>query len=82
MTAFIYVTHLKIKLYERREHNYSLRVRNCKMASGSAHLSSSKLNLGLLRDFYRREFLECIDRCMGTKVRITTAMVSSKDFIL
>ena len=38
------------------------------MASGAAHLSSSKLNLGLLRDFYRREFLECIDRCLGTKV--------------
>ncbi|XP_025089148.1 vacuolar protein sorting-associated protein 33A-like isoform X2 [Pomacea canaliculata] len=40
------------------------------MASGSAHLSSSKLNLGLLRDFYRREFLECIDRCMGTKALV------------
>ena len=38
------------------------------MASGAAHLSSSKLNLGLLRDFYRREFLECIDKCLGTKV--------------
>ncbi|XP_070204559.1 vacuolar protein sorting-associated protein 33A-like isoform X1 [Littorina saxatilis] len=37
------------------------------MATGAAHLSSSKLNLGLLRDFYRREFLECIDKCLGTK---------------
>ncbi|XP_076434715.1 vacuolar protein sorting-associated protein 33A-like [Babylonia areolata] len=37
------------------------------MATGAAHLSSSKLNLGLLRDFYRREFLESIDKCLGTK---------------
>lgn len=33
-------------------------------------MSSSKLNLGLLRDFYRREFLDCIDKCLGTKALV------------
>lgn len=34
----------------------------------AAHLTSGKVNLGLLRDFYRKEFLDCLDKCMGTKV--------------
>ncbi|XP_059169291.1 vacuolar protein sorting-associated protein 33A-like isoform X2 [Physella acuta] len=38
--------------------------------SGAAHLNTSKLNLGILRDFYRREFLECIDKCIGSKALV------------
>lgn len=34
----------------------------------AAHLTTGKVNLGLLRDSYRREFIECLDRCPGTKV--------------
>ncbi|CAI9744345.1 sorting-associated 33A-like isoform X2 [Octopus vulgaris] len=33
----------------------------------AAHLTTGKVNLGLLRDSYRREFIECLDRCPGTK---------------
>ncbi|XP_071092847.1 vacuolar protein sorting-associated protein 33A-like isoform X1 [Haliotis cracherodii] len=40
------------------------------MAAGGAHLSSGKINLSLLRDFYRREFLECLDKCLGTKALV------------
>ncbi|XP_064612161.1 vacuolar protein sorting-associated protein 33A-like [Liolophura sinensis] len=36
----------------------------------AAHLSSGKVNLGLLRDFYRKEFLDCLDKCMGTKALV------------
>ncbi|KAK3771335.1 hypothetical protein RRG08_024291 [Elysia crispata] len=38
--------------------------------SGAAHLHLGKLNLSILRDFYRREFLECIDKCTGTKALV------------
>ncbi|ESO97948.1 hypothetical protein LOTGIDRAFT_209143 [Lottia gigantea] len=38
--------------------------------SGSSHLSSGKINLGVLRDHYRRELVECIDRCTGTKALV------------
>ncbi|CAG5119015.1 unnamed protein product, partial [Candidula unifasciata] len=40
------------------------------MAAGASHLNSSKLNLGILREFYRREFLESIDKCIGTKALV------------
>ncbi|XP_041347888.1 vacuolar protein sorting-associated protein 33A-like [Gigantopelta aegis] len=40
------------------------------MAALGAHLSSGKINLGLLRDCYRREFLECLDKCLGTKALV------------
>jgi hypothetical protein len=35
--------------------------------TGGTHLSSGKINLGLLRDFYRRELLETLDKCSGSK---------------
>ncbi|CAL1537718.1 unnamed protein product [Lymnaea stagnalis] len=38
--------------------------------SGAAHLNTSKLNLGVLRDYYRRSFLECIDKCKGSKALV------------
>ncbi|KAH9503153.1 Vacuolar protein sorting-associated protein 33A [Bulinus truncatus] len=38
--------------------------------SGASHLNTSKLNLGLLRDYYRRLFLECIDKSSGTKALV------------
>ena len=38
------------------------------MAASSGHLGSGKINLGFLRDYYRRELLECLDKCHGTKV--------------
>ncbi|KAK0047696.1 vacuolar protein sorting-associated protein 33A isoform X1 [Biomphalaria pfeifferi] len=38
--------------------------------SGASHLNTSKLNLGVLRDYYRRLFLECIDKCSGTKALV------------
>ncbi|KAK3088447.1 hypothetical protein FSP39_019326 [Pinctada imbricata] len=40
------------------------------MASGVSHLSSGKINLNLLRDFYRRELLESLDKCLGTKALV------------
>ncbi|KAK6192041.1 hypothetical protein SNE40_003590 [Patella caerulea] len=39
-------------------------------AAGPAHLSSGKINLGVLRDHYRRELIECIDKCTGTKALV------------
>ncbi|XP_070555122.1 vacuolar protein sorting-associated protein 33A-like [Ptychodera flava] len=33
----------------------------------AAHLSSGRLNLGLLREAERRELLECLDKCIGSK---------------
>jgi len=38
------------------------------MASAQAHLSSGKVNLAVLRESYRRELLECLDKCQGSKV--------------
>ena len=40
------------------------------MAAASAHLGSGKINLSSLRDYYRRELLECLDKCNGTKVHL------------
>ncbi|KAL4223148.1 Vacuolar protein sorting-associated protein 33A [Mactra antiquata] len=39
-------------------------------ASGSSHLGTGKINLNHLRDFYRRELLECIDKCSGSKALV------------
>ncbi|KAL5017366.1 hypothetical protein ScPMuIL_006955 [Solemya velum] len=39
-------------------------------ASSASHLASGKINLSLLRDFYRRELLECLDKCLGTKALV------------
>ncbi|XP_052224605.1 vacuolar protein sorting-associated protein 33A-like isoform X2 [Dreissena polymorpha] len=39
-------------------------------ASGGEHLRSGKINLGSLRDFYRRELLEILDKCNGTKALV------------
>ena len=36
----------------------------------ASHLSSGKVNLAVLRENYRRELLECLDRYQGSKVRI------------
>jgi len=33
-----------------------------------SHLSSGRINVSLLRDIYRRELLDYLDRCQGTKV--------------
>ncbi|XP_021346292.1 vacuolar protein sorting-associated protein 33A-like isoform X1 [Mizuhopecten yessoensis] len=38
--------------------------------SAAGHLSTGKINLSLLRDFYRRELLESLDRCSGTKALV------------
>lgn len=38
-----------------------------KMAS---HLSSGRINVSVVRESYRREFLELLDKCHGTKVAI------------
>ena len=34
----------------------------------ASHLSGGRVNLAILRESYRRELLECLDRCAGTKV--------------
>ncbi|XP_045171518.1 vacuolar protein sorting-associated protein 33A-like isoform X2 [Mercenaria mercenaria] len=39
-------------------------------ASGASHLGNGKINLGALRDYYRRELLECLDKCSGTKALV------------
>ncbi|KAL3857445.1 hypothetical protein ACJMK2_012115 [Sinanodonta woodiana] len=39
-------------------------------ASGAQHLSTGKINLGILRDHYRRELLECLDKCIGSKALV------------
>jgi len=39
------------------------------MASQS-HLSGGKVNLAVLRETHRRELLECLDKCQGSKVNI------------
>ncbi|XP_052712538.1 vacuolar protein sorting-associated protein 33A-like isoform X1 [Crassostrea angulata] len=36
----------------------------------TGHLSNGKLNLNLLRDYYRRELLECLDKCLGSKALV------------
>jgi len=38
------------------------------MASSPSHLSGGKVNLAILRESYRRELLECLDKCQGSKV--------------
>ena len=38
------------------------------MASAQAHLSGGRVNLAILRESYRRELLECLDKCQGSKV--------------
>ncbi|WAR01544.1 VP33A-like protein [Mya arenaria] len=40
------------------------------MAGSGNHLGNGKLNLGSLRDYYRRELLECLDKCNGTKALV------------
>ncbi|CAG2204838.1 VPS33A [Mytilus edulis] len=39
-------------------------------STGGSHLSSGKINLSLLRDFYRRELLEALDKCLGSKALV------------
>ncbi len=36
----------------------------------ASHLTSGRVNLGVLRESYRRELLECLDKCVGSKVRL------------
>ncbi len=36
----------------------------------ASHLTSGRVNLGVLRETYRRELLECLDKCIGSKVNI------------
>ena len=47
--------------------------KSSKMAA-SSHLGSGKINLGSLRDYYRRELLECLDKCNGTKVKLLSSI--------
>lgn len=35
----------------------------------ASHLASGRVNLAILRESYRRELLECLDKCVGSKVR-------------
>ena len=35
----------------------------------AAHLSGGRVNIGLLREAARRELLNCLDKCPGSKVR-------------
>jgi len=46
------------------------------MASSQAHLSGSRVNLAILRESYRRELLDCLDKCQGSKVssRLSSCM--------
>ena len=34
----------------------------------ASHLSSGRVNLAVLRESYRRELLDCLDKCTGSKV--------------
>ncbi|KAK2193496.1 hypothetical protein NP493_12g08025 [Ridgeia piscesae] len=36
----------------------------------ASHLSSGRINLAVLRESYRRELLECLDRCTGSKALV------------
>lgn len=36
----------------------------------ASHLASGRINLAVLRESYRRELLECLDRCTGSKVAL------------
>jgi hypothetical protein len=50
-------------------------------ASGASHLGNGKINLGALRDYYRRELLECLDKCIGTKVCILYYYLFQKCYV-
>lgn len=41
-----------------------------KMATGQSHLSSGRVNVGLLRECSRRELLMCLDKHPGSKVSL------------
>ncbi|KAI0225757.1 Vacuolar protein sorting-associated protein 33A [Lamellibrachia satsuma] len=36
----------------------------------ASHLASGRINLAVLRESYRRELLECLDRCTGSKALV------------
>lgn len=38
-------------------------------AAGGAHLSSDRVNVGLLRECARRELLQCLNKQPGSKVK-------------
>ena len=44
----------------------------------ASHLTSGRINLGILRESYRRELLECLDKCIGSKVKYSTFRLPSK----
>lgn len=48
--------------------------------AGSNHLGNGKLNLGSLREYYRRELLEILDKCSGSKV-CSFALLCGIDFM-
>jgi hypothetical protein len=56
---------LSLRIKSTASCNYFVLLSRDKMAS---HLSSGPVNLGVLRESYRRELLECLDRCTGSKV--------------
>lgn len=35
----------------------------------AAHLSGGRVNIGLIREAARRELLNCLDKCPGSKVK-------------
>ena len=37
----------------------------------AAHLSGGRVNIGLVREAARKELLNCLDKCPGSKVRCT-----------
>ena len=45
---------------------------NVNMAS---HLASGGINFGILRESYRRELLDCLDKCAGSKVNLSVPSV-------
>ena len=43
----------------------------------AAHLSGGRVNIGLIREAARRELLNCLDKCPGSKVRYIKSYLQS-----
>jgi len=77
MSITIYFTLLGTLLHLHTYFGYQLFMQTgCKqggvavMASLPNHLSGGRVNLAILRESYRRELLECLDKCQGSKVTL------------
>ncbi|XP_074643726.1 vacuolar protein sorting-associated protein 33A-like [Tubulanus polymorphus] len=42
----------------------------------ASHLAGGKINLFVLREAYRRELLDCLDRCIGTKALVWDSVLT------